>query len=129
MREWLPHVTVATVVEQGGRFLLVEERDKQTGDLVFNQPAGHLEAGETLAQAAVRETLEETGWNVELTAVLGIFPAAVESAGTDPEPQIRRMYYVPCVRIRHTSQHRNPAWLVCPPGWPGLPLLPDLPEI
>ena len=72
MREWLPHVTVATVVEQGGRFLLVEERDKQTGELVFNQPAGHLEPGETLTQAALRETVEETGWDVELTAVLGV---------------------------------------------------------
>ena len=40
--------------------------------MVFNQPAGHLEAGESLADAALRETLEETGWDVELSGVLGI---------------------------------------------------------
>jgi 8-oxo-dGTP pyrophosphatase MutT (NUDIX family) len=72
MTQWSPHVTVACVVEKDGRYLMVEERDKYSGALVFNQPAGHLEAGETLAQAALRETLEETGWRVELTAVLGI---------------------------------------------------------
>ena len=72
MSRWTPHVTVATVVEHADRYLLVEERDKHTGELVFNQPAGHLESGETLPAAALRETLEETGWEVELTGVLGI---------------------------------------------------------
>lgn len=72
MIQWSPHVTVACVVEKDGRYLMVEERDKFSGELVFNQPAGHLEEGETLAQAALRETLEETGWHVELTGVLGI---------------------------------------------------------
>ena len=68
--EWLPHVTVATVIEKDGQYLLVEEVSH--GKLVINQPAGHLEANETLQQAAIRETLEETGWTVELTAVLGM---------------------------------------------------------
>jgi 8-oxo-dGTP pyrophosphatase MutT (NUDIX family) len=72
MENWAPHVTVATVVECKGRYLLVEERDKTGGALVFNQPAGHLEAGETLAAAALREVLEETGWKVALTGVLGL---------------------------------------------------------
>lgn len=72
MRDWIPHVTVATVIVRDNSYLLVEERDKQTGELVFNQPAGHLEAKESLAEAALRETREETGWNVELTGVLGI---------------------------------------------------------
>ena len=72
MSRWTPHVTVATVVERANRYLLVEERDKTTGELVFNQPAGHLESGESLPAAALRETLEETGWEVELTGVLGI---------------------------------------------------------
>jgi 8-oxo-dGTP pyrophosphatase MutT (NUDIX family) len=68
---WLAHSSVATIVEHNGRFLMVEERD---GDaLVFNQPAGHLEEGETLFTAAVRETLEETGWDVELTHLLGLY--------------------------------------------------------
>lgn len=67
---WCPHVTVATVVADGDRFLLVEEDVR--GERVLNQPAGHLEAGESLQQAAVRETLEETGWHVELTHFLGV---------------------------------------------------------
>ena len=61
-----PHVTVATIVEDNGRFLMVEEL--ADGQAVFNQPAGHLEADESLIQAALRETLEETGWDVELTS-------------------------------------------------------------
>ena len=72
MQEWAPHVTVATVIENDGRYLLVEERDKFSGDMVFNQPAGHLEANESLAEAALRETMEETGWCVELSGFLGI---------------------------------------------------------
>ncbi len=74
---WPPHVTAATVVERDGKFLMVEERDKHTGELVFNQPAGHLDPGESIQQAALRETREETGWEVELRGVLGIalYPA------------------------------------------------------
>ncbi len=72
MTAWMPRVTVATVVPLQGRYLLVEERDKHTGALVLNQPAGHLEQHETLQQAALRETLEETRWQVELVGVLGI---------------------------------------------------------
>jgi 8-oxo-dGTP pyrophosphatase MutT (NUDIX family) len=68
---WAPRVTVATVVVDEGRLLLVEERID--GELVLNQPAGHLEPGESLAEAALRETLEETGWEVELTAFIGTY--------------------------------------------------------
>src|SRR5690606_17684855 len=59
-----PHVTVASVVAREGRLLMVEERIR--GELVLNQPAGHLEPGETPAEAAVREALEETGWDIRL---------------------------------------------------------------
>ena len=72
MADWNPHVTVAVVVEREGRYLMVEERDKATGELVFNQPAGHLERDETLQEAALRECREETGWDVALTAILGV---------------------------------------------------------
>ncbi len=68
---WTPHVVVACVVERDGRFLLVEERI--AGELRMNQPAGHWEQGETLVQGAIRETLEESAWDVEPTHVLGLY--------------------------------------------------------
>ena len=70
-RFWQPDVTVATVVVRDGRLLCVEER--ANGRLVINQPAGHLEPDESLLQAAVRETREETGWNVRITHVVGAY--------------------------------------------------------
>ena len=67
---WCPHVTVACVIADGDRFLMVEEDIH--GELRFNQPAGHLEAGETLQAAAHRETLEETGWEIALDHFIGV---------------------------------------------------------
>lgn len=67
---WHAHVTVATVVEREGKFLMVEELSG--GQRVFNQPAGHLDPGETLESAALRETLEETAWEIRLTGFLGV---------------------------------------------------------
>ena len=66
-----PAVSVATIVERDGCFLLVEERTR--GGLRLNQPAGHLEAGETLVAGAVRETLEESAWRVDVTELVGIY--------------------------------------------------------
>ncbi|MCK9748916.1 NUDIX hydrolase [Pseudomonas syringae pv. aptata] len=76
---WQAHVTVATIVEDQGRFLFVEEI--KGGRAVLNQPAGHLDPNESLQRAAVRETLEETGWDVELTSVVGIYLYAAPSNG------------------------------------------------
>ncbi len=67
---WRPHVTVACIVADGERYLMVEE--EVNGRLVYNQPAGHLDDGESLAAAALRETLEETGWTVELQHLIGV---------------------------------------------------------
>ncbi|HET9835883.1 MAG TPA: NUDIX hydrolase [Rhodanobacteraceae bacterium] len=67
---WCPHVTVACVVHDRGRFLMVEEDVR--GQVRFNQPAGHLEPGESLIEAALRETLEETGWDIELESFIGV---------------------------------------------------------
>jgi 8-oxo-dGTP pyrophosphatase MutT (NUDIX family) len=68
---WKPDVTVAAIVERDGRFLFIEERVR--GQLVLNQPAGHLEQRESLVDALVRETLEESGWQVEPTGLVGIY--------------------------------------------------------
>jgi 8-oxo-dGTP pyrophosphatase MutT (NUDIX family) len=64
-------VTVAAIVERDGRFLLVEEHTDR--GRLFNQPAGHLDPGESLIRAVARETLEETACNFEPTGVLGIY--------------------------------------------------------
>ena len=69
--EWNPEVTVAAVVERDRRFLMVEER--VDGRLVLNQPAGHLEDGETLLAAAIRETREETAWRFAPSALVGTY--------------------------------------------------------
>lgn len=70
-QRWAPHVTVATVVSRAGQLLLVEE--EKHGRRVLNQPAGHLEPGESLVEAAVRETREETGWEVRPSAFVGAY--------------------------------------------------------
>ena len=69
--QWMPHATVAAIVEQDGKFLLVEESTDRGNRL--NQPAGHLEDNESLLQAVVRETLEETAYQFEPQALLGIY--------------------------------------------------------
>lgn len=68
---WKPNVTVAAVIAHEGRFLLVEEETKQ--GLRFNQPAGHLEAHESLFAAVVRETLEESAYHFTPTHLVGIY--------------------------------------------------------
>jgi len=66
-----PDITVAAIAETAGRFLCVEERINKR--LVFNQPAGHVEAGETLLAAVVREVREETAWRFVPEGLLGIY--------------------------------------------------------
>jgi len=68
---WKPNVTVAAIVEREGRFLLVEE---ETDDgLMLNQPAGHLEAHESLVEGAARETLEETAYDFTPEYLVGVY--------------------------------------------------------
>ncbi len=67
----LPRITVAAVIPDGSRFLLVEETID--GRAVLNQPAGHLDAGESLIGAVIRETLEETAWQVRPVGLIGVY--------------------------------------------------------
>jgi 8-oxo-dGTP pyrophosphatase MutT (NUDIX family) len=71
MSIWKPSVTVAAVIERDGRFLLVQE--KSEGRLVLNQPAGHLDPGESLLAACRREVLEETAHRFEPAGLVGIY--------------------------------------------------------
>ena len=69
--QWKPNATVAAVGERDGRYLLVRER--VGGRELFNQPAGHVELGETLLEAVMREVLEETRYRFEPGALQGIY--------------------------------------------------------
>lgn len=75
-----PHLVVAVVCEENNSVLMVNEIDN--GINCWNQPAGHLELGESLEQAAVREALEETGYKVELTGIQGIYQGIHQESKT-----------------------------------------------
>ena len=68
---WKPHTTVASICERDGKFLLVKEN--AAGQVVYNQPAGHLDPGETLLEAVIRETMEETRYRFTPRALQGIY--------------------------------------------------------
>lgn len=75
-----PHLVVAVICQQNDTILMVNEIDN--GINCWNQPAGHVEAGESISQAAVREALEETGYKVELTGIQGIYEGVHKQSGT-----------------------------------------------
>jgi len=127
---WRPNVVVAAVVQQDGRFLLVEE--ETTEGVRLNQPAGHWEEYETLLEAVRREALEETGYHFEPAALLGIYrwkpPAknhtylrfAFTGALSGHEPDrpldagIIRPLWLSLEELRATqARHRSPLVLRC----------------
>jgi 8-oxo-dGTP pyrophosphatase MutT (NUDIX family) len=77
---WRPSVTVAAVIERDGRFLVIEEETSE--GLRINNPAGHLDPGETPAEGCAREALEETAWHFRPTHLLGIYISRFQRAGT-----------------------------------------------
>ena len=123
-RFWQPDVTVATLVVRDGRLLCVEER--ANGQLVINQPAGHLEPDESLIEAAVRETREETGWNVRVTHLVGAYQWKAETGchylrfafGAEPideipgakldEGIVRALWLAPAELQALAPRHRSP---------------------
>lgn len=127
---WKPNVTVAAVVQREGRFLLVEEHTERGA--LFNQPAGHLDPGESLLDGAVRETLEETAYTFKPAALIGIyhyhhaakditylrFAFAGEVTGCDAARKldagiIRAVWLTP-EEIRGSSErHRTPLVIRC----------------
>ena len=129
-RFWQPDVTVATVVVADGRLLCVEER--ANGRLVLNQPAGHLEPDESLQDAALRETREETGWDVRLTGFVGAYqwkapetgrhylrmafaaePVRHDPARTLDDGIIRAVWMTPQELLDARDRHRSPlVWQV-----------------
>jgi len=129
---WKPSVTVAAVVEQQGRFLLVEERGED--GLRLNNPAGHLEAGESLLQAVVREVQEETARGFVPTHLVGIYLAAPPQpldgitylrfafGGTVGEPMagqaldegiVRTLWMTPAEIDAQRERHRSPLLWRC----------------
>ncbi len=93
---WKPSVTVAAIIERGGRFLLVEEHTQD--GLRLNNPAGHLDPGESTIQACARETLEETAFHFKPDALVGIYMSRFERqvAGQDKALDITYMRFAFC---------------------------------
>ncbi|HKX38183.1 MAG TPA: NUDIX hydrolase [Burkholderiales bacterium] len=124
MTIWKPSVTVAAVIEREGRFLLVEE--SIDGRRVLNQPAGHLDPGESLADACRREVMEETAHHFQPTGLVGIYrwtyPAKETTflrfcfrgkvGATEDRPldkEIVRLHWLTREQIEEKSaQHRSP---------------------
>ena len=77
---WTPHTTVAAVIEKDGKFLIVEEESE--GKIVYNQPAGHLDENETLIEAVIPETLEETAWHFRPESLTGVYQYKSPENGT-----------------------------------------------
>ena len=93
------HVTVAAIAERSGRFLLVEENVE--GELRINQPAGHLEIGETLPQAVIREAVEETGCDFWPEALIGLYLWRV------PESDLTYLRAAFCGKVSEPHPHRE----------------------
>jgi 8-oxo-dGTP pyrophosphatase MutT (NUDIX family) len=131
---WKPNVTVAAVIERDGKFLLVEE---ETDDGIrFNQPAGHLDEGESLVDACAREAMEETAWHFKPTALIGVYQwprpqrditylrfafAGDLGAHEDGRPLdtgiLRAVWMTPAEIEASRSRHRSPLIWQCVQDW------------
>jgi ADP-ribose pyrophosphatase YjhB (NUDIX family) len=133
-RIWKPNVTVAALIEREGRFLLVEEETED--GLRFNQPAGHLDEGESLAAACSREALEETAWHFQPTSLVGVYQwprpkgditylrfafagtLGAEETGRPLDTGIlRAVWLTPAEIAASRDRHRSPLVLQCVEDW------------
>jgi ADP-ribose pyrophosphatase YjhB (NUDIX family) len=133
-QRWKPSVTVAAIIERDGRFLLVEEHTSE--GLRLNNPAGHLEPGESPAEGCAREALEETAHAFQPTALVGVYLSRFQRAGTGEditylrfafsgelgpvEPGrtldqgiVRALWMTPDEIRASTQRHRSPLLLRC----------------
>ena len=129
-QNWHPDVTVAAICERDGKFLLVEEMSKTSKQMVFNQPAGHLEKGETIINAVIRETREETCRHFTPQAIVGLYRLELESGKTyirytfcgavseiddqlNLDPDITNTHWLTIEQIRSHPALRSPLVLSC----------------
>ena len=105
-QRWRPSVTVAAVIEHDGRFLLVEEHTPE--GLRLNNPAGHLEPGETPQQAVVREALEETARCFVPEALLGVYMARFVRPGAGGTPGARAAEDITYLRFAYSGRVGEP---------------------
>jgi 8-oxo-dGTP pyrophosphatase MutT (NUDIX family) len=129
---WKPAATVAAVIERDGRFLFVEERTRD--GLRINQPAGHLDPGESLLEACTRETLEETAYHFTPTQLLGVYLWRSGPAASAPtylrfaftgalgeamagrlldEGIVRTLWLTPTELAQRSAMHRSPLVMRC----------------
>ncbi len=131
---WKPSVTVAAIIERGGKFMLIEEQTSE--GLKLNNPAGHLDPGESLIGACAREALEETTHRFSPTALVGVYMSRLQRAATGEditylrfafcgelgEPQagatldvgiVRTLWMTPDEVRASTLRHRSPLVLRC----------------
>ena len=128
--QWKPRVTVAAIIEKDNRFLIVEEDIDNR--VMLNQPAGHWEDNETLIEAVIRETLEETAWHFQPTQLVGIYQWKHTSSGdtylrfaftggllskdehrTLDEGIIQASWYTKEELLKNQDRHRSPQLMLC----------------
>ena len=133
-REWKPNLTVAALIERDGRFLMVEEHTPE--GLRFNQPAGHLEPGESLLEASVREVLEEAAHRFVPEYLVGVYQwtrpqgditylrfayggqSLGEESGRALDEGIVRALWMSVDALRASAdRHRSPLVLQCVEDW------------
>jgi 8-oxo-dGTP pyrophosphatase MutT (NUDIX family) len=99
---WKPSVTVSAIVEKDGKFLIVEEHT--TDGIKLNQPAGHLDPGESPADGAAREALEESKWQVEPQGLLGVYLSRYTSSRTGQDVTYLRFAFAATAIVEHTDR-------------------------